>query len=72
MRACFTAFLRAVGEVVLVFNDVRDALSAIRNFKLRFILSRSVFEQSLTVAKAHCITRESFEEASRPSKLRPS
>ncbi|GAA6046187.1 hypothetical protein NBRC10513_002181 [Rhodotorula toruloides] len=62
MRGCFTAFLRAVGQVVLVFHDVRDALTAVRNFKLRFELSRSVFAQSSTVANAGCITRESFEE----------
>ncbi|BGO93738.1 hypothetical protein NBRC10512_006618 [Rhodotorula toruloides] len=62
MRGCFTAFLRAVGQVVLVFHDVRDALAAVRNFKLRFELSRSVFAQSSTVANARCITRDSFEE----------
>ncbi|GEM10536.1 meiosis protein Mei2 [Rhodotorula toruloides] len=62
LRGCFTAFLRAVGQIVLVFHDVRDALTAVRNFKLRFNLSRSVFEQFFTVAEARCITRDSFEE----------
>ncbi|GJN92514.1 hypothetical protein Rhopal_005544-T1 [Rhodotorula paludigena] len=54
LRGCFTARLRDFGEIVLLFNDVRDALLARHAFGPSPLDPRKI--------RATCITRDSFEQ----------
>lgn len=54
LRGCFTARLRDFGEIVLLFNDVRDALLARHAFGPSPFATRKI--------RATCITRDTFEQ----------
>ncbi|GAA6031580.1 hypothetical protein JCM8097_006532 [Rhodosporidiobolus ruineniae] len=60
LRGCFTSALRTHGIVVLVFNDVRHALAAVRLFSPGDVsMGLSSHEVLLD---ARCIARETLEE----------
>ncbi|GAA5859496.1 hypothetical protein JCM8547_006850 [Rhodosporidiobolus lusitaniae] len=61
LRGCYTAVLRSHGLVVLVFNDVRHALAAVRLFSPDSTRT-PLYPPHEASLEARCITRESFEE----------